>query len=218
MKKRAVSLMVCLGLALGAQAAGDPKAGKGKVAVCAACHGSDGNSALALYPKLAGQRESYLLKQLHDIKGKKRVILEMTGMLDNLNDQDLQDIAAYFSSQTPKPAAAKKMGATEEQTTELLALGERVYRAGDETAHIPACMACHSPTGAGVKLAKYPALAGQHFDYTVKQLYAFQEEKRTNDGDAKIMRSVAKRLTKKEIEAVSNYIQGLRADIPAADQ
>lgn len=218
MKKLAVSLTLCFGLVMGANAVGDPKAGKDKVAVCAACHGADGNSALAIYPKLAGQRESYLLKQLEDIKGKSRVILEMTGMLDNFNDQDLKDIAAYFASQAGKPSAAKLMGATETQSAELLALGERLYRAGDESAGIPACMACHGPTGQGMRLAKYPALAGQHFDYTVKQLYAFQEEKRINDGDSKVMRTVAKRLTKKEIEAVANYLQGLRTEIPIAKE
>ncbi len=217
MKKLAVSLMISLGLVAGtALAAGDPKAGKEKVAVCAACHGADGNSLSAMYPKLAGQRESYLVKQLQDIQGGQRVILEMTGMLTDFNPQDLQDIAAYYASQQQSPGVARKMGVNEEQSAELLKLGERVYRAGDESAGIPACMACHGPTGQGMKMAKYPALAGQHFDYTVKQLYAFQEEKRTNDGDARIMRSVSKRMTKKEIEAVANFLQGLRPEITAS--
>lgn len=200
MNKVLVSLLLTLGLTGVAQAAGDAQAGQGKVAVCGACHGVDGNSPAPNFPKLAGQGERYLLKQLHDIKSGNRQVVEMTGLLDNLNDQDMADIAAYFSSQKMSVGAADP---------KLVKRGEALFRGGKLEEGMPACTGCHSPNGAGIAAAGFPHLGGQHAQYVAKQLTDFREGNRTNDGDAMIMRSIAAKLSNKDIEAVSSYIQGL---------
>lgn len=200
MNKVLVSLLLTLGLTGVAQAAGDAEAGQGKVAVCGACHGADGNSPAPNFPKLAGQGERYLLKQLHDIKSGNRQVVEMTGMLDNLSDQDMADIAAYFSSQKMSVGAADP---------KLVARGEALFRGGKLEEGMPACTGCHSPDGAGLAAAGFPHLGGQHAQYVAKQLTDFREGNRTNDGDAMIMRAIASKLSNKDIEAVSSFIQGL---------
>lgn len=200
MKKLFIGLLVLMGVSGFANAAGDAEAGKSKAAMCAGCHGADGNSAVAAFPKLAGQNVKYLVKQMNDIKSGDRVVLEMTGLLNGSSEQDMEDIAAYFSSQFPSVGAANK---------DLVALGEKIYRAGNKDSGVSACTACHSPTGKGNSMAGFPSLSGQHADYIAKQLRAFREGERTNDGDAKMMRSVAFRLTNKEIDAVASYISGL---------
>ena len=200
MNKVLVSLLLTLGLTGVAQAAGDAQAGQGKVAVCGACHGVDGNSPAPNFPKLAGQGERYLLKQLHDIKSGNRQVVEMTGLLDNLSDQDMADIAAYFASQKMSVGAADP---------KLVERGEALFRGGKLEEGMPACTGCHSPNGAGIAAAGFPHLGGQHAQYVAKQLTDFREGNRTNDGDAMIMRSIAAKLSNKDIEAVSSYIQGL---------
>lgn len=200
MNKVLVSLLLTLGLTGVAQAAGDAEAGQGKVAVCGACHGADGNSPAPNFPKLAGQGERYLLKQLHDIKSGNRQVVEMTGMLDSLSDQDLEDIAAYFSSQKMSVGAADP---------KLVQRGEALFRGGKLEEGMPACTGCHSPNGAGLAAAAFPHLGGQHAQYVAKQLTDFREGNRTNDGDSMIMRSIAAKLSNKDIEAVSSFIQGL---------
>lgn len=202
MNKLLVSLVLSLGMAGSVHAVqGDAEAGAGKVAMCAACHGADGNSALPNFPKLAGLGEKYLYKQLLDVKEGRRVIVEMTGMLDPLSDQDLRDIAAYYDAQVPAMGVAD---------ADLAARGEEIYRGGNLATGLPACTGCHSPTGKGNDPAGYPRLAGQHAAYTAKQLTDFREGMRDNDGEGMIMRTIAGRLSNKDIEAVSNYIQGLR--------
>ncbi|MDX9687895.1 c-type cytochrome [Halopseudomonas formosensis] len=202
MNKLLVSLVLSLGVAGSAHALqGDAAAGAGKVAVCSACHGADGNSIMPNWPKLAGQGERYLLKQLTDIRDGARVVPEMTGMLTNLSDQDLADIAAHFSTQTMAGGVAD---------AELAERGEAIYRGGNLKTGLPACTGCHSPTGQGNEPAGYPRLAGQHAAYTAKQLTDFREGDRTNDGDIMVMRTVAERLSNKDIQAVAEYIQGLR--------
>lgn len=200
MKKLVISLLVLMGVSGFANAEGDAEAGKSKAAVCAGCHGADGNSAVASFPKLAGQNVKYLVKQMKDIKAGDRSAPAMTGLLDGSSEQDMEDIAAYFASQFPSVGAANK---------DLVELGEKIYRAGNKDSGVSACTACHSPTGKGNSMAGFPALSGQHADYIAAQLRAFREGERTNDGDAKMMRSVAFRLTNKEIDAVSSYISGL---------
>ena len=200
MNKVLVSLLLTLGLTGVAQAAGDAEAGQGKVAVCGACHGVDGNSPAPNFPKLAGQGERYLLKQLHDIKSGARPIIEMTGMLDNLSDQDMADIAAYFASQKMSVGAADP---------KLVERGEALFRGGKLEEGMPSCIGCHSPNGAGLAAAGFPHLGGQHAQYVAKQLTDFREGNRTNDGDAMIMRAIAAKLSNKDIEAVSSFIQGL---------
>ncbi len=209
MNKVLVSLLLTLGITGMAHAAGDAKAGQSKAAVCGACHGVDGNSPAPNFPKLAGQGERYLLKQMQDIKagstpgaaeGVGRKVLEMTGMLDPLSDQDLADIAAYFSSQKPTVGMADPA---------LVAQGEKLFRGGKLDLGMPACTGCHAPNGVGNDLAGFPQLGGQHAAYTAKQLTDFREGNRTNDGDTMIMRGIAAKLSNKDIQALSSYIQGL---------
>jgi cytochrome c553 len=209
MNKVLVSLLLTLGITGMAQAAGDAAAGQTKIALCGACHNADGNSAAPNFPKLAGQGERYLLKQMQDIKagstpgapeGVGRKVLEMTAMLDSFSDQDLADIAAYYSSQKISVGAADPA---------LVERGEALYRGGKLAEGLPSCIGCHAPNGKGNAPASYPALGGQHATYTAKQLTDFREGVRTNDGDAMIMRSVAAKLSNKDIAALSSYIQGL---------
>lgn len=204
MNKLLVSLLLTLGVTGAANAAepikGDAAAGQAKTAVCGACHNPDGNSLAPNFPKLAGQGEKYLEKQLHDIKSGKRTVLEMTGMLANFNDQDMADIAAYFASQKGSVGAADP---------KLVERGRALYNGGDIEKGLPACTGCHSPNGAGLALAGFPHLGGQHSQYVTKQLTDFREGNRTNDGDATTMRTIASKLSNKDIEALSSYIQGL---------
>lgn len=209
MNKVLVSLLLTLGITGMAHAAGDAEAGQTKVAVCGACHGADGNSVMPNFPKLAGQGERYLLKQLNDIKagstpgapeGVGRKVVEMTGMLDPYSEQDLADIAAYFASQKGTVGMADPA---------LVAQGEQLFRGGKLEQGMPACTGCHAPNGAGNDLAGFPQLGGQHEAYTAKQLTDFREGNRTNDGDTMIMRAIAAKLSNKDIAALSSYIQGL---------
>ena len=207
MNKLIVSLLLTLGITGAAVAAegpvkGDATAGQAKAAVCGACHGPDGNSPAPNFPKLAGQGERYLSKQMHDIKDGKRTVLEMTGMLINLNDQDLADLAAYFASQKGSVGAADP---------KLVARGEKLFRGGDLEKGLPACTGCHSPNGAGNAAAGFPHLSGQHATYIAKQLTDFRKEEagRANDGDAMTMRTIARKLSDEDIAALSSYIQGL---------
>jgi cytochrome c553 len=207
MNKLIVSLLLTLGITGVGVAAegplkGDATAGQAKAAVCGACHGPDGNSPAPNFPKLAGQGERYLTKQMHDIKDGKRTVLEMTGLLTNLSDQDLADIAAYFASQKGSVGAADP---------KLVARGEKLFRGGDLEKGLPSCIGCHSPNGAGIAAAGFPHLSGQHATYIAKQLTDFRKEEagRNNDGDAMIMRTIARKLSDEDIAAVSSYIQGL---------
>ena len=205
MNKLLVSLLLTLGVAGTAQAAatalvGDAAAGQAKTAVCGACHGPDGNSMAPNFPKLAGQGDRYLLKQLHEIKDGKRTVLEMTGLLANLNDQDLADIAAYYASQKNTVGAADPA---------LVERGQALFRGGDVEKGLPACTGCHSPDGQGNAPAGFPHLGGQHASYIEKQLTDFREGDRTNDGDTMIMRGIAAKLSNKDIKALASYIQGL---------
>ena len=205
MNKLLVSLLLTLGVTGIAQAAGtavvgDAAAGQAKTAVCGACHGPDGNSMAPNFPKLAGQGDRYLLKQLHEIKDGKRQVLEMTGLLANLNDQDLADIAAFYSSQKSSVGAADPA---------LVAQGEALFRGGNLEKGMPACTGCHSPDGQGNAAAGFPHLGGQHASYIEKQLTDFREGDRTNDGDSMIMRGIAAKMSNKDIKALASYIQGL---------
>jgi len=205
MNKLFMSLLLTMGVSGIAQAAdtplvGDAAAGQAKTVVCGACHGPDGNSMAPNFPKLAGQGDRYLLKQLHEIKDGKRQVLEMTGQLTALNDQDLADIAAYYASQKNSVGAADPA---------LVARGEALFRGGDLQKGMPACTGCHSPDGQGNSPAGFPHLGGQHANYIEKQLTDFREGNRTNDGDSMIMRAIAAKLSNKDIKALASYIQGL---------
>ena len=199
MKKLIVCMMVGLGWMSFAYAAGDAASGQGKVAVCSGCHGADGNSMIPSFPKLAGQGEVYLVNQLKDIRDGARNVPQMMGILTGRTDQDLADMAAFYSTQKVT------VGAT---NPDLLDLGRQIYRAGIAEKGVAACTACHSPTGAGNAQAGFPAVGGQHADYLIRQLKAYRTETRTN-GQAKLMQQVAALLSDKEIEAVASYMQGL---------
>ena len=183
-----------------ALAAGDASAGKSKAAVCAACHGADGNSPSDAYPKLAGQGEAYLLKQLMNFKSGERQNAFMAPMVVPLSEQDMADLAAYFSSQKILP------GATPEEYIEL---GQSIYRGGNKESGVPACMACHGPNGSGMPAAKWPALSGQYSAYVEAQLKAFAAGDRNND-PSNMMGDIASRMTEEEMKAVSAYVSGLK--------
>jgi cytochrome c553 len=197
-------LIAVFSLVMGVNAsavAGDAAAGEGKAAACAACHMPDGNSVVPEFPKLAGQHEGYLVKQLSEFKSMKRKNDIMFGMAAALSEEDMADIGAYFAKQTAAPGAA-----TDESK---LALGKAIYEGGNAGTHVPACMGCHGPTGAGNAPANYPALAGQHVQYTLTQLKNFQSGARDNDPN-KMMRLVAEHMSDAEMEAVANYIATLK--------
>ena len=194
-----------------AMANGDAVRGETLAATCGACHGADGNSVLATFPKLAGLGEKYIAKQLHDIKNGDRIVVEMTGLLTNLSDQDIADIAAFFNSKTTQLSGAKdiKVKVNSGEEISALELGAKLYRGGNAAAGIPACTGCHSPRAQGNGPAGYPHLSGQHSDYIAKQLKDFRAGNRTNDGDARIMRSVTERMSDAEITALANFVAGL---------
>lgn len=199
MNKLLIAILASVSIISVAHAAGDAAAGQGKTAICAACHGTDGNSAIGNFPKLAGQNERYLLKQLQDIKAGNRSVVEMTGLLTNLSDQDLADISAYFASKNVQTGAAK---------ADLVEAGEKIYRAGVASKGIAACTACHGVEGKGIASAGYPQLGGQHAQYVETQLKNFRVGARNNDPQA-MMSTIAAKLSDKEIQAVASYIQGL---------
>ena len=181
-------------------AAGDPKSGESKVAVCSACHGADGNSVVGLWPSLAGQNEKYLLKQLRLVKSGDRVIDSMVGLLDNLEDSDLEDISAFYASQK------NKVGQVEESKLEL---GRKLYYAGNLEKGVPSRAACHSPRGLGNGPAADPLLSGQQPDYVAKALKDYRSGARINEDPSKIMAAIAYKLDDAEIEALSSFVHGL---------
>lgn len=178
---------------------GDPAAGKAKSATCAGCHGADGNSMNPEWPTLAGQHAKYLAKQLAEFKAGDRQNAVMAPMAMPLSEQDMADLAAYFSSQTPKAGQADPA---------MVELGEKIFRAGNPATGVPACMGCHAPNGVGNPAANFPRLAGQHATYTRIQLENFASGNRANDA-GKMMRNIAVKMTAAEMAAVASYIQGL---------
>lgn len=180
---------------------GDPKAAETIVnQVCAGCHAVDGNSAAAANPKLAGLNAEYIYKQLTEFKSGARKNAVMSGMVAALSEQDMKNLALYFSAQQPKPGTSKD---------EALALiGQKIYRGGVQGAGVPACASCHGPQGKGIP-TQFPRLAGQHGDYIYSQLNEFRVGTRANDA-AKMMRTIAQKMTDADMKAVASYIQGLR--------
>ena len=195
-------LILCMSgfVQAGESVTADPVAGQSKTVVCGACHGPDGNSLVPVFPNLAGQGERYLLKQLHEIRDGKRVVPEMTGLLVSLTERDLADIGAYYAGQK-----AKRL----EADPDLAAQGEALFRGGKLGQGMPACIGCHSTRGAGIPSAGFPQLSGQHAAYIKKQLMAFREGERTNDGETQVMRTIASKLSNGDIEALAAFIQGL---------
>jgi len=181
-----------------APAKADPaKGGALYGAVCASCHGADGNSVAPTFPKLAQQHPEYIIKQLTEYKSGKRANAIMMGFSAALSEDDMRNIAAFVASNSAKPGFAKDK--------DLVTLGEKIYRGGIADRQIPACAGCHSPNGAGIP-SQYPRLSGQHADYTVSQLTQFRDGIRLNSLQ---MGQVAAKLNDKEIKALSDYIAGL---------
>lgn len=194
-------------------AGGEPEAGEGLSQTCASCHGADGNSPQAMWPNLAGQHAGYLYQQLRDFKaGEERRNAQMAGMVAGLDDQDMRDLAAYYSRQPHKV-----MGAGDE---DLVARGEKIYLGGIPHKGVAACVACHGPRGRGNPAADYPRVGGQWAQYLLTQLQAFaaghgleagetvEENQRANDDNA-MMRALAARLSEREMRAVAEYMAGL---------
>lgn len=178
---------------------GDPAEGKIKSAACAACHAADGNSAMPDWPKLAGQSARYIEQQLAAFKSGDRKNDLMAPMAASLSEQDMADLAAYYSSQKSTTGKA---------SPDLVDAGEALYRGGDLERGIPACMACHGPRGSGNPAAAYPSLQGQHAAYTSTQLKAYRAGTRTTDVNM-VMRNIAEKMKDADIEAVASYITGL---------
>ncbi len=174
---------------------GDPSRG---ILACVACHGAAGNSTITQNPKLAGQHEAYIQKQLHNFKGPDRNNAIMTGIAKALGDDDVRNIAAFLEQQKPAPGSARNKNTVD--------LGKKIYRAGIAEKHVPACAGCHGPNGAGIP-AQYARIAGQHQDYTIAQLTNFRTGTRANSAQ---MTAVGKRMSDEEMQAVADYIAGLR--------
>ena len=192
--------------AIPAQAAslvdGSADAGKAKALTCTACHGPEGNSSNALWPNIAGQNAPYILAQLMAFKDGSRKDPLMSSQAMLLSAEDMANLAVYFES---LPTAAQAVA-----DADIVARGEALFRGGDMANGTAACMACHGPSGRGNPAANYPALNGQHAAYTAKQLQAYAAGTRETDGKTRMMREIAARLDKEDIEAVASYVQGLK--------
>lgn len=173
--------------------------------VCAACHGADGNSISPANPNLAGQQAEYISVQLAHFKDGTRANPVMSGMAASLAPEDMKSLGAYFARQKPKGLAAKDPA--------LVAAGQKLYRGGNTATGVPACAACHTPTGAGIPV-RYPKLSGQYADYTFAQLQAFKAtqrglDKEGKDTNGRVMQQIAARMSEPEMRAVADYVAGL---------
>lgn len=179
---------------------GSADAGKAKSTTCAACHGQDGNSVAPNWPSLAGQHPTYIVRQLNAYKAGERQDAAMIGFAATLSEEDMRDLAAYFSEQSLTPKGADP---------ELVRRGQEIYRGGIEERGVPACIGCHGPTGHGNYLAGYPRLAGQNAQYMLDALKAYAEGTRRSDPN-QMMRNIAALLLDDEMQAVTSYAQGLQ--------
>lgn len=200
MKNAWIGCVLACSVVAGAASAGDAALGAQKAAVCGACHGMTGTSVNPEWPSLAGQHESYVVAQLQQFKQGTRVNPLMTPMAAMLSEADMRDLGAHFAQQTPAGLEADPSN---------WKAGEKLYRGGDATRGIPACIACHGPQGKGNAPASYPALRAQHAVYAYGQLLAFADGRRTTAGND-IMKVIADKLTDEEMRALVSYTQGLR--------
>jgi cytochrome c553 len=198
---KTINLLISIALVgfTGFAQAGDAAKGKDKTMVCAGCHAADGNSVIAINPKLAGQGEKYLVKQLLDFKSGARQSAAMAPMANMLSDEDINNVAAYYASQTVQHNAV---------ADKYIELGQSLYRGGDADRDIPACIACHGASGKGMAAAGFPAVGGQTAAYTKAQLEAFRSGARSND-ISNVMRDVVAKMSDTQIEALAHYLTGL---------
>lgn len=196
----AVGAVLCAWAAVAAAANGNINAGQQKAQVCQGCHGVEGNSTIPMYPKLAGQIEGYLAKELRDFKSGARKDPVMSALAMPLSDSDIINVSAYYASTKPKPGVAVGDANT-------IALGKKIYRGGNAKTGVSACMSCHGPSGHGIP-PRFPRVSGQHAAYTEKQLMQFKNDARANDDS--IMRRIAFRMSEAEIKAVAQYMAGLQ--------
>lgn len=194
-------LLLCLGGSCWAST-GDPEKGKMLTETCVACHNDDGNSTVSMWPKIAGQHEDYLYKQLLAFsKGEEgpRYDPNMYSMVSSFSEQDMRDLSAYYASQKMTLGKA---------SADLYEMGQAIYRGGDRKSGITACIGCHQAKGLGNDLAGFPRLSGQNEEYTAQQLKKYRDGSRQTDPN-EIMRDIASRMSDEQIEAVSNYVAGL---------
>ena len=209
MKRKIIALFVTLGCALAAFPAwaeslvdGSAEAGKARAITCTACHGPEGNSVSPMWPNIAGQSATYIVKQIKAFQSGARSDPLMTSQAMLVSEEDMKDLAVYFES---LPAAAQAVA-----DTSLIDRAEALYRGGNAEEGTAACIACHGPTGRGNPAAAYPALKGQHAAYTAKQLRAYADGTRTSDDPTHVMRNIAERLNNDDIQAIAAYVQGLK--------
>lgn len=201
-RQLAAVTLILLGSAVAQAQEGSAEAGQGKSVTCAACHGPDGNSVTPDWPNLAGQHEDYIVRQLVAYQNGERRDVGMQGFASTLSEQDMRDIAAYFSTQSARPRGADP---------DSVMLGQQIYRGGIPERGVAACIACHGPTGMGNPLAAYPRISGQHSAYVLSTLQAYASGERRSDTDMnQMMRNVSELLFENEMRALASYVQGLR--------
>lgn len=208
MKRVLLALSLCAPLLAAAETGaknsfvmGDAAAGATKAAVCGACHGPTGNSANPIWPSLAGQSPAYMLSQLKAFKSGARKDPVMSAQAAPLSEQDMRDLAAHFGSLKMSAGVASK---------DAVIVAQKLYRAGDSSRKLPACAACHGPTGAGNAAAGYPRVGGQHAAYDAAQLRALRAGERSTSANGQMMAAIAQKLTDTEIEALASYLNGLQ--------
>ena len=206
---------------------GDATAGQAKAAACAACHGADGNPSVEMYPSIAGQSERYAAQQMALIANGRRTsgaAVAMVPFVQDLTAQDMRDIGAYFATQKATAGIADDAVVAEGpyKDRKFYEIGQTLYRGGDAARGLPACMACHGPTGAGNPGPAYPHVGGQHASYVARRLQEYKagQIQTTDKAHFEIMASIAGKLTEQEIQALGSYLQGLhpRADDVAAQE
>jgi cytochrome c553 len=214
---KGVSYLLCFVITVGfgsiAYGQGDATAGKQKAALCAGCHAEDGNSTTPIFPRLAGQHEKYLIRQLADFKSGKRADPTMQAMAAGLSEEDMKDLGAFYQNQSPKYVKNDEEQYLDEDedvpvTKKLIAEGKALFIAGNELTTVAACNACHGSRGSGNGPAGFPSVKGQYLPYLIKSLNDFRDGLREND-DAAMMRTIAGRMSRAEIDAVSAFLSNL---------
>ncbi len=177
----------------------DADAGKAKSETCVACHGTDGNSPLEQFPKIAGQVSGYIADQLARFKSGERPGTVMMGLVAALDEQDMADMDAWYSSQT------MTVGSISLDQEEDARAGEAIYRGGIAEFNVPSCMGCHGPSGSGIP-PLYPRLGGQYASYTEAELKAFKSGAREHP----IMQPIAFVLSEQQIKQLALYLSALQ--------